>query len=130
MDTIELLKEKVLYKRIKEMTKDKLILEDGTEVYFECTGYDCCSEAYGLWDSATLDAAITNIELVPEHVYYEGDEYDGMGVNTARLVIFHNQNSVAQANLYADCGRSGYYYSVLSVFVNNKSIGEILSAGI
>ncbi len=47
MKTIELLKEKILYKRIKEMTKDKLILEDGTEVYLECTDYDCCAFAYG-----------------------------------------------------------------------------------
>ena len=41
MDTIELLKQKILYKRIKEMTEDKLILEGGTEVYFECTDWDC-----------------------------------------------------------------------------------------
>lgn len=129
MEIIELLKEKILYKRIKEMTEGKLVLDDGTEVYFECTDWDCCSEAYGKWDNATLDAVITDVELVIEHVYYEGDQYDGMGVNTAKLVIFHNQNSVAQANLYADCGGSGYYSSVLSVFVGGKNLGRILWAG-
>lgn len=129
MDTVQLLKQKILYKRIKEMTEDKLTLEDGTELRFKCTDWDCCSEAYGTWDNATLDAVITNVELVTEHVDYDGGEYGSMGVNTARLVIFHNQNSVAQANLYADCGGSGYYSSVLSVFVNGENIGRILSAG-
>ena len=55
MDTIELLKQKILYKRIKEMTVDKLILEDGTEVYFECTDYDCCAFASGGWETAEID---------------------------------------------------------------------------
>lgn len=33
--------------------------------------------------------------------------------------IFDNQNKIAQADAYADCGGSGYYYSVLSVRVHN-----------
>lgn len=127
MNTIELLKQKILYKRIKEMTEDKLILEDGTEVYFECTDYDCCASASGSWKDANLDAVITDVKMVD----YEQDEYEdvfGCPSNTAKIVLYHNQNSVAQANLYADAGNGGYYYSVLSVFVNDENIGDILSA--
>ena len=126
MDTIELLKQKILYKRIKEMTEDKLILEDGTEVYFECTDCDCCASASGSWKDANLDAVITDVKMVDlELADFERFDYP---FNTARIVLYHNQNSVAQANLYADAGNGGYYYSVLSVFVNDENIGDILSA--
>ena len=126
MDTIELLKQKILYKRIKGMTEDKLILEDGTEVYFECTDWDCCAFASGEWETAELDAVITDVKMVDvELADFEGFGYPS---NTARIVLYHNQNSVAQADLYADAGNSGCYYSVLSVFVNDENIGDILSA--
>ena len=126
MDTIELLKQKILYKRIKEMTEDKLILEDGTEVYFECTDCDCCAFASGEWETAELDAVITDVKMVDLKLA----DFEGFGYpsNTAKIVLYHNQNSVAQANLYADAGNGGYYYSVLSVFVNEENIGDILSA--
>ena len=126
MNTIELLKQKILYKRIKEMTEDKLILEDGTEVYFECTDFDCCASASGFWKDAKLDAIITDVKMTD----YEQDESeDGFGyaANTAKIILYHNRNHVAQANLYADAGNGGYYYSVLSVFVNDENIGAILS---
>ena len=126
MDTIELLKQKILYKRIKEMTEDKLILEGGTEVYFECTDWDCCAFASGEWETAELDAVITDVKMVD----YNQSGLDGFDYleNTAKIVLYHNQNSVAQANLYADAGNGGYYHSVLSVFVNEENIGDILSA--
>ena len=121
--TIEKLKEKILYKRITKMDSGCLTLEDGTEVSFECTESDCCAEAYGEWVGSQLDAVITDVKLenIEEEVEF-GEPY-----KTAKLVIYHNQNSVAQADLYADAGNSGYYYSILSVFVNEDNIGEILS---
>ncbi len=125
MKTIELLKEKILYKRIKEMTEDKLILEDGTEVYFECTDWDCCAFASGAWKTAELDAVITDVKMVDYN--QDESEVSGFPTSTAKIVLYHNQNSVAQANLYADAGNGGYYYSVLSVFVNEENIGDILS---
>ena len=126
MKTIELLKEKILYKRIKEMTEDKLILEDGTEVYFECTDWDCCAFASGGWETAELDAVITDVKMVDYN--QDESEVSGFPTSTAKIVLYYNQNSVAQANLYADSGNGGYYYSVLSVFVNEENIGDILSA--
>lgn len=123
--TIEKLKEKIIYKRITKMDLGRLTLEDGTEVSFECTEWDCCAGAYGEWVGSRLDAVITDVKL--ENIE-EGVEF-GEPYNAAKLVIYHNQNSVAQADLYADAGNGGYYYSILSVFVNEDNIGEILSCG-
>lgn len=126
MNTIELLKQKILYKRIKEMNQDYLILEDGTKVYFDCTEQDCCATANGEWKTAELDAVITDVKMVD---YIEDAYGDGAGgsTNTAKIILYHNQNNIAQADLYADDGNGGYYYSVLSVFVNDENIGAILS---
>ncbi|WP_373717695.1 MULTISPECIES: hypothetical protein [Jeotgalibaca] len=126
MNTIELLKQKILYKRIKEMNQDYLILEDGTKVYFDCTEQDCCATASGEWKTAELDAVITDVKMVD---YIEDAYGDGVGgsTNTAKIILYHNQNNIAQADLYADDGNGGYYYSVLSVFVNDENIGAILS---
>lgn len=126
MKTIELLKEKILYKRIKEMTKDKLVLEDGTELYFECTAWDCCAFASGAWKTAELDAVITDVKMI-DYNQDESEVFD-FPSSTAKIVLYHNQNSVAQANLYADAGNGGYYYSVLSVFVDGENLGRILWA--
>lgn len=126
MKTIELLKEKILYKRIKEMTKDKLVLEDGTELYFECTAWDCCAFASGEWKTAELDAVITDVKMI-DYNQDESEVFD-FPSSTAKIVLYHNQNSVAQANLYADAGNGGYYYSVLSVFVDGENLGRILWA--
>ena len=126
METIEKLKKKLLFKRIVKMAGGCLILEDGTEVSFECTDQDCCAVASGNWKSATLDAVITNVKLENEQSRGDTeDEYEPY--NTAELVIYHNQNPIAQADLYADAGNGGYYYSVLSVFVDEENIGAILS---
>lgn len=127
MKTVEKLKQKLLYKRIKTIESDKLILEDGSEVYFECTDSDCCAIAFGKWDTATLDAVITDVKLYKQRVVQEQEDGDELYGRQAQLVLYHNQNHIAQANLYADAGNGGYYYSVLSVFVNDKNIGEILS---
>ena len=90
------------------MTEGCLILEDGTEVSFECTDQDCCAVASGNWKSATLDAVITNVKLENEQSRGDTeDEYEPY--NTAELVIYHNQNPIAQADLYADAGNGGYY---------------------
>ena len=129
MKTIELLKEKILYKRIKEMTKDKLVLEGGTEVYFECTAWDCCAIASGKWKTAELDAVITDVKMVDLELAELADfEWFGYPSSTAKIVLYHNQNSIAQADLYADAGNGGFFHSVLSVFVNEENIGDILSA--
>lgn len=121
MKSIETLKQKLLYKRISSMSTDELTLEDGTTVSFECTDQDCCASAWGEWKTAELDAVITDVRITDSYQDDSDEPY-----NTAVLTIFHNQNPVAQADLYADAGNGGYYYSVLSVFINEDNIGEIL----
>ena len=88
MDTIELLKQKILYKRIKGMTEDKLILEDGTEVYFECTDWDCCAFASGEWKFANLDAVITDVKMIDYN--QDESEVSGFPSNTTKIVLYHN----------------------------------------
>ena len=125
-DTLQKLKDKLLFKRIKGIENSALEMTDGTRVYFQCTAQDCCAYAEGSWDTTTLDAMVTDIKLES----YGEDEYDyNEPCEKAKLTIYHNLNNVAQADLYADSGNGGYYYSVLSVFVSGENIGEILSCG-
>lgn len=111
----EELKEALLYKRIVHGDAEKLILEDGTYVTLECSEQDCCAGAWGEFSDVTLDAVITDVvvgdmENIPD---------DDTTVNTVTLKIYHNRNSIATANMTADAGNGGYYYSVGSVVVNS-----------
>lgn len=114
-DTIEKLKEKVLMKRINELSNNSLVLVDGTTINFECTDADCCASADGTWESATADGLITDVQLVDVK---EDEEAWGETQMVAKLVVLHDQNPIAQAQLRADNGNGDYYFSVLSVFVN------------
>ena len=124
-DTIEKLKEKVLMKRINELSNDSLVLVDGTTINFECTDSDCCASADGTWESAKADGLITDVQLVDVKKEEEGWGETQM---VAKLVIIHDQNPIAQAQLRADNGNGNYYFSVLSVFVNGEDVGKILES--
>lgn len=124
-DTIEKLKEKVLMKRINELSNDSLVLVDGTTINFECTDSDCCASADGTWESAKADGLITDVQLVDVK---KEDEGWGETQMVAKLVVMHNQNPIAQAQLRADNGNGDYYFSILSVFVNREEVGEILKS--
>ena len=39
-------------------------------------------------------------------------------INEVRVTLFHNQNPIALAEMTADAGNGGYYYSVGSLVVN------------
>ena len=39
-----------------------------------------------------------------------------------KIAIYHNQNPIAQADIYADAGNGGYYYSVTSMIVGDVTI--------
>lgn len=124
-DTIEKLKEKVLMKKINELSNDRLVLVDGTTIHFECTDSDCCAKADGTWETAKADGLITDVQLVD----VEKEDYEwGETQMVAKLVVMHNQNPIAQAQLRADNGNGDYYFSILSVFVDGKSVGEILES--
>lgn len=104
----------LLYKRIVAWNKDRLVLEDGTMITLETSEQDCCAGAYGTFSEVELDAVITDISIgemvdVPD---------DDTIINEVKVVIYHNQNPIAKAEMFATAGNGGYYYSVGSFVVN------------
>lgn len=122
-ETLAKLKEAVLYKRIVGTNGKRITLEDGKQIAFECTEQDCCAFASGSWENVSFDGMITDVTLIDEKQVVDND-YETH--REATLVLFHNQNEVSKANLEADNGNGDYYYSILSVMIDDKAIGEIL----
>lgn len=108
-------KKQLLYKRIIGWNKDKLVLEDGTIITIECSEQDCCAEAYGEFKDVVLDAVITNVS---EPIITNIPD-DDTTVNQATITICHNQNPIALAEVTADAGNGGFYYSVGSFVIKN-----------
>lgn len=104
----------LLYKRIVEWNEDKLVLDDGTIVTLEMSESDCCAYAGGSFSNVTLDAVITNVEIGEQVRGHDGDT----DVSEVTVTLFHNQNPIALAEMTADAGNGGYYYSVGSFVVN------------
>lgn len=111
---IEDLNEYLLYKRIVKWDENKLVLDDSTIITLEESESDCCASARGTFSNVELDAVITNVEI-GEQVNIPDDDTN---VNEVRVTLFHNQNTIAQADMTADAGNGGYYYSVGSFVVN------------
>lgn len=105
----------LLYKRIVEWNENKLVLDDGTIVTLEESEHDCCASAIGKFSNVELDAVITNVE-VGEQVNIPDDDTI---VNKVKVTLYHNQNPIALAEMIADAGNGGYYYSVGSFVVNS-----------
>lgn len=112
--TIEELKEHILYKRVIEWESDYLMLEDGTIITIEMSESDCCASAGGTFKNVKLDAMITDFVIGEQKDIPDDDTT----VRANKIMIFHNQNPVAQADMYADAGNGGYYYSVGSLVIN------------
>ena len=104
----------LLYKRIAEWDENKLTLDDGTVITLEESEQDCCASASGTFSDVKLDAVITNVE-VGEVVNIPDSDTT---VNEVKVTLFHNQNPIALAEMTADAGNGGYYYSVGSFVVN------------
>ena len=119
-NNISKIKEQLLYKRIVEWDVNKIILDDGTEVYFETTECDCCAGGHGNFSNVKLDAMITDVVEIENKKYFnEGADTD---VNEVKISIYHNQNPIAQAEVYTDSGNGGYYYSVTSMIIGDVVI--------
>ncbi|AHJ87566.1 hypothetical protein Bp8pC_136 [Bacillus phage Bp8p-C] len=104
----------LLYKRIVEWDHNKLVLDDGTVITLEMSENDCCALAHGTFSNVKLDAVITNVEI-GEKVSIPHEDVD---VNEVKVTLYHNQNPIALAEMYADSGNGGCYYSVGSFVVN------------
>ncbi|MCA1021506.1 hypothetical protein [Halobacillus litoralis] len=111
---VENLDNDLLYKRIVKWDKDTLVLEDGTIVTLEESEQDCCASAYGNFSNVELDAVITNVEI-GEVVNVPDEDTE---INQVKVTLFHNQNPIALAEMEADAGNGGYYYSIGSFVVN------------
>lgn len=122
-ESLDEFRKDIMYKRIVEWTEDKLVLEDGKVLTLQTSEQDCCAGAYGTFSNVTLDAMITDVVLGEEVDIPDDDTI----VSEVQLNIFHNQNSIAQANMTADAGNGAYYYSVGSVVVDDKHF-NIVSA--
>ena len=112
------IKEMLLYKKIVEWDEKTITLEDGTTLQVECLEQGCCAGGGGKWSNVKLDAVITDIEL--EDVKKDVQLYDfgeSETCTTAKIMIYHNQNIIAQNEMYTDNGNGGYYYSVTGLLV-------------
>ena len=87
----EAIKEHLLYKRITSWDEERIVLEDGTTLDVECFEQDCCASGGGEWSNVKLDAVITDIKL--EDVKTDSDSGYGESWTTAKIMIYHNQNS-------------------------------------
>lgn len=114
--TVEELKELLLYKRIVKWDKDFLLLEDGTKVTIEMSESDCCASAGGEFQNVSLDAVITDVKI-GEQTKEEDDWGETTSTNT--VTIYHNQNPIALAELEANDGNGGFYYSVGSLVIGD-----------
>ena len=109
----EELEKKLLYKRIKSWTEDKLVLEDDTIITLEMSESDCCAYAEGVFKDVELDAVITGVSISE---VVEGERYGDI-LNKSTVTLFHNQNPIAIADMEA--GHNGYYYSVGSLVIED-----------
>ena len=111
----EAIKEHLLYKRITSWDEERIVLEDGTTLQVECFEQDCCASGGGEWSNVKLDAVITDIKL--EDVKNDYDSGYSESCTTAKIMIYHNQNIIAQNDMYTNDGNAGYYYSVTGLLV-------------
>lgn len=102
--------DRLVGKRIIEWSKNHLKLDDGSIINIEMTEYDCCAMADGEFKDVKLEAVITDIRFSKPALNYCEDE----SYTTQEVVFIHNQNKIAQADLYADNGNGDYYYSVVA----------------
>lgn len=110
---IEELRERLLYRRIIEWNPNQLTLEDGTVVTLEMSESVCCAYAGGRFKNVILDAMITDVEITE----MEEVPDDDTRINRVKVFIYHNQNTIAQADMEANAGNGGYYYSVGSIVI-------------
>lgn len=117
----EKLRDRLVGRYIVEWNKDKLVLDDGAIVTCEETEQDCCARADGDFSDVKLEAVITDVRYEKPVSVPDNDTT----ISTREIVFIHNQNPIGKANLCADGGNGGYYYSVVAI-----KIGDIYYEGV
>lgn len=113
------IKKQLLYKKVKEWTDKTLTLDDGTLVEIVESEQDCCASAGGEWTNVKLDAVITNVKIENEREQQKFDTWSDESESLATVVLYHNQNPIAQGECYADAGNGDFYYSVCSLKIKD-----------
>lgn len=109
----------LLYKKVKAWTDKTLTLNDGTIVEIVESEQDCCASAGGEWTNVKLDAVITNVKIENEREQRKFEMYDDETESLATVVLYHNQNPIAQGECYADAGNGDFYYSICSLKIKD-----------
>ena len=116
----EEIKEKILYKKVTAWTDETLTLDDGTVIEIVESEQDCCAQAGGTWTNVKLDAVITNVKIEDEITRPQIEDYPyEESESLATVVLYHNQNPIAQGECYADAGNGYFYYSVCSLKIKD-----------
>lgn len=113
------IKKQLLYKKVKEWTDKTLTLDDGTLVEIVESEQDCCASAGGEWTNVKLDAVITNVKIENEREQQKFDTWSAESESLATIVLYHNQNPIAQGECYADAGNGDFYYSICSLKIKD-----------
>lgn len=113
------IKKQLLYKKVKEWTYKTLTLDDGTLVEIVESEQDCCASAGGAWTNVKLDAVITNVKIENEREQQKFDTWSAESESLATVVLYHNQNPIAQGECYADAGNGDFYYSICSLKIKD-----------
>ncbi|AXF38422.1 hypothetical protein Quidividi_192 [Staphylococcus phage Quidividi] len=113
------IKKQLLYKKVKEWTDETLTLDDGTLVEIVESEQDCCASAGGEWTNVKLDAVITNVKIENEREQQKFDTWSAESESLATVVLYHNQNPIAQGECYADAGNGDFYYSICSLKIKD-----------
>lgn len=113
------IKKQLLYKKVKEWTDKTLTLDDGTLVEIVESEQDCCASAGGEWINVKLDAVITNVKIENEREQQKFDTWSAESESLATVVLYHNQNPIAQGECYADAGNGDFYYSICSLKIKD-----------
>ena len=114
------IEKQILFKKVVAWTEETLTLDDGTVIEIVESEQDCCASAGGYWTNVKLDAVITNVKIEDEITRPAFEDYpDEESESLATVVLYHNQNPIAQGECYADAGNGDFYYSVCSLKIKD-----------
>lgn len=118
--SLDELKEKLLYKKIKAWDMESITLEDGTKLSIKSTYTDCCSGGFGRFGvegTPSLDAVITDIK-VGEYEPKWVPNYDTF-ISETTITIYHNQVPLCEAYASANAGNGGFYGATTSLVLGD-----------
>ena len=114
------IEKQILFKKVVDWTEETLTLDDGTVIEIVESEQDCCASAGGHWTNVKLDAVITNVKIEDEITRPAFEDYpDEESESLATVVLYHNQNPIAQGECCADAGNGNFYYSVCSLKIKD-----------